>query len=115
MGKEYTTTISCQTYLKALSDEPIDPDDISVEIEAGTSTPELDSTVLAILWTNFQACRQGLLEESQPGPWSEIKEEGAWTQFLRQVITDTSWVDWIEDPDEVRKRTKEGYKQIRDK
>ncbi|AGB41213.1 hypothetical protein Halha_1267 [Halobacteroides halobius DSM 5150] len=115
MGEEYTTTISCQTYLKALSDDPINPEDISVEIEANNSAPELNTAVLAILWAHFQACRQGLLKESEQTPWSQIEKESRWTLFLKEVIKDTSWVEWIEDPIEIREKAKQGYSQIKNK
>ncbi|GAB6098294.1 hypothetical protein JCM16358_01730 [Halanaerocella petrolearia] len=120
MSNEFTTVISGETYLKALSDEPIEPDDISVEVEAeGTTSDEANMIPLSILWAYFQAQERDLITEDEPTPWEdsqgnshlsdqEVKE---WIQFLDTILTD-DWTTWIQDPDEIRQRSIAAYNQL---
>jgi hypothetical protein len=68
---------------------------------------------LCILWAHFQACERGLLGKDAAGPWSlsaePSPEQQRWLQFLRSMIIDESWSQWISDEEELRRRSLAAY------
>ncbi|AGB41214.1 hypothetical protein Halha_1268 [Halobacteroides halobius DSM 5150] len=118
MSNEFTTVISGETYLKALSDKPIEPDDISVKTEEANSK-ELNMIPLSILWAYFQAYEENLITEGEPTPWEDSQENShlsdqekkAWIQFLDTILTE-DWATWVQDIDEIKKRSITAYNQL---
>ncbi len=106
------------------SPEPIKPEQISIKIkkdepERNKASPEPNPAVLALLWSHFKACSQGLLQENQPAPWERldtgdnnyesVDEQTRWINFLKNLITDKSWLKWIKNPHELKSRVIAAY------
>lgn len=105
------------------SDKPIDPKKIKVNVSKGPernkASPEPNFIPLTVLWAHFVAKQFGLLDRDRPEPWQILEDDrgnvgskvsidlsqNSWQNFLSNVITDTSWTQWIQDPDEVKMRT----------
>ncbi len=105
------------------SDKPIDPSKIKVNISKGPennrASPEPNFIPLVVLWAHFVARQFGLLARGRPAPWQLLKDDqenkinnntidlsqNSWQNFLSNIITDTSWTQWIQDPEEVKNRT----------
>ncbi|NLM97997.1 MAG: hypothetical protein GX175_10405 [Halanaerobiaceae bacterium] len=107
------------------SPEALDPEQIKVGIqksieERNKASPEPSFIALTILWAHFAAKQLGLLGKDIPAPWqlAFTDEEGeiarndgidlsneSWKRFLSNIITDRTWVKWIKEPEEVRRRT----------
>lgn len=107
------------------SPEGIDPEKIKVDIkknieERNKASPEPSFIALTVLWAHFAAKQLGLLRKEWPTPWQlaftdekgeKIKNSNAdlsnetWKKFLSNIITDRNWVNWIKNPDEVKRRT----------
>jgi len=125
MSNEVTTTFHCKQNIVLESSEPIDPQDISVNIgsdnKSKTTNSQPNFLALAILWAHFEAYEQGVLKVDSPVPWEIIHtnadlsfpNQELWLQFLENIITDASWTNWIQNPLELRKRSIEAYNKIR--
>jgi hypothetical protein len=105
------------------SSEPIIPENISINLQLEPKQSEiketLNSMALSILWAHFEACRQGLLDEDLSVPWEKIPEDGTspeetqWVFFLKSMIIDATWVEWLKDPMEVRRRSMAAYRHMK--
>lgn len=123
MSAKKSTTVTLQRYYKVTktSPEPLRPENIQVSVSQGSFTsPTAENRpnfiALALLWAHYQAYQLGILAEDLPSPWEIVDtlgslqdESNPWIRFLKTVITDKSWVDWIQDPTEVRHRTLEAF------
>lgn len=124
-----STKVTFTRYFKVhkTSSEPIIPENISINLQLEPKQSEikgtLNSTALSILWAHFEACRQGLLDEDLSVPWEKMPEdregqlpsteETQWVFFLKSMITDATWVEWLKDPMEVRRRSMAAYRQLK--
>ncbi len=110
------------------SPEPINPDQITVKIKKdepyrNKSSPEPNPTVLALLWSHYKACSQGLLQKGKPAPWENLElstrgteleeEQSSWVGFLKELVRDKSWINWIKDPVELKSRAILAYQRIK--
>ncbi len=124
MSNSKTTTVRFSKFLKAIKNtpEPIDPDNISININTENKA-ELKPNFMAlcILWAHYEACKQGLLTEDHSPPWEQFREDTTtnpvepviqqdWKDFLKNIVDD-KWTAWIKKPDEVRKRTINAYEK----
>lgn len=126
MSARKSTTVTSQRYYRVTktSPEPLRPENIEVSVSQGNFiSPTVENQpnfiALALLWAHYQAYQLGILIEDQPSPWeitdtldSLTDESNLWIRFLRTIITDKSWVDWIQDPTEVKNRTLEAFAYI---
>lgn len=126
MSSKKSTTVTLHRYYKVTktSPEPLRPKNIEVSVKPGSFTsPTAENRpnfiALALLWAHYQAYQLGILAEDQPSPWEIIDTLGSlqdesdpWIRFLKTMITDKSWVDWIQDPTEVRHRTLGAFAHI---
>ena len=122
--KSFTTYISNND-----SNRQIKPENININLNPQLRNIQKASTpnfiALTVLWSHFQAMEEGILKENLPAPWEQYKEDKfisnkriylikhkKWKHFLQEIITDKSWTKWINDPEEVRKRSMEAYKKL---
>lgn len=124
MSSSKSTTVRLQRYYKVTkaSPKPLSPEDIHVDINQASHMPshvsdQPNSFALALLWSYYQACQQGSLDEALPSPWEIITldapdEETLWIRFLKEMITDKTWVDWIQDPKEVKRRALTAFQHL---
>ncbi|MFP4662010.1 MAG: hypothetical protein ACLFPF_07465 [Halanaerobiales bacterium] len=113
-------------YISLRSPQEIDPEKVKIDIqkkpqERNKSSPTPNFIALTVLWAHYIAVQLGLLKDKLPSPWniSDEIEDGKmiersrsldvspskWKDFLGKVITDESWIQWIQNPDEVKQRT----------
>ncbi|KXS43585.1 MULTISPECIES: hypothetical protein [unclassified Candidatus Frackibacter] len=115
MSNEVTTTFHCKQNIVLESSKPINPQDISVNIgsdnKSKTTSSEPNSLALAILWAHFQACDQGSLTINPFAPWKEINND-KWRKFLNHLITDSTWKDWIQNPEKIKHKTFKAYQKL---
>lgn len=121
-----STTVRLQRYYKVTktSPEPLRPEDIQVEIAqtshgSASESDQPNPFALALLWAHYQACQQGSLTKDQPPPWELTNldgsdEKNAWLGFLKRMITDRQWVDWIRDPEEIKQRALMAFTHLAD-
>jgi len=122
--KSFTTYISNND-----SNRQIKPENININLNPQLrniqKASEPNFIALTVLWSHFQAMEEGILKENLPAPWEQYKEDKfisnkriylikhkKWKHFLQEIITDKSWTKWINDPEEVRKRSMEAYKKL---
>ncbi|GAB6139109.1 hypothetical protein [Halanaerobaculum tunisiense] len=124
MSNKVTKTFNCKRKLKVNSSEPLDSEDISVQVgsddqsTSNANNSESNPLTLPILWAHFQAYEQDLLPEGKIAPWEQIEEDDIstseqklWLQFLQNIVT-PNLANWIHDPEEVRHRSIATYKEI---
>ncbi len=88
-----------------------------------TSQPNF--LALCVLWSHFQALENNILKENLPAPWEQYEEnkfisnkkpylikQRKWKRFLEEIIQDKSWVRWINNSGEVRKRSLIAYEKV---
>ncbi|GAB6139108.1 hypothetical protein [Halanaerobaculum tunisiense] len=119
MSNKVTKTFNCKRRFKINSSEPLDSEDISVQVGSNkqanpTTNPSEQPNVLAlaILWANFQACHQELLSTDSTPPWNKINK-GRWGDFLNQLIADSDWKEWIHNPQQVKEKTRKAYNNLK--
>ena len=126
MSSSKSTTIELQRYYRVTktSPTPLRSEDIHVEVNQTSPMSPAQSDqpnfiALALLWAHYEACRQGSLSEAEGSPWeiadagdSFNSDKGLWITFLRNLITDKTWMNWIQDPVEVKRRTLEAFAYI---
>ncbi len=126
MSSSKSNTVKIQRYYKVTktSPKPLRPEDIHVEVNKSSSMSpgeqgQPNFVALALLWGHYQACQQGILNKDESSPWDintdqdcSCDESDLWIPLLRQVITDRTWVNWIQDPAEVKRRALEAFAHI---
>ena len=112
--------------IKNKSGKPITPEDIEININTGNQpsensdynnpqkTEEPNFIPLTIFWAHYQAHQRGLLKENKPAPWEihKLKDDQTWIKFFKEMV-DKDWKTWINNKNEVKKRSLETFKKIR--
>ncbi|MFW5991624.1 MAG: hypothetical protein ACOCQN_00345 [Halanaerobiaceae bacterium] len=96
-------------YFKIKSPKKINTEDISVNVTPKKRKQKPNFMALTILWAHYKAYNMGLLSDTAYSPWEDYGSNKDWRNFLDSMIQDSSWTEWITNPEEVKARTKMAF------
>jgi hypothetical protein len=118
-GKSAKKTMKMYYRVTKRTPQPIRREDVLMTVQSSSSRAREERPnflALSILWAHFQACEHGLLREDAAGPWNLTAEPSPghrrWLQFLKSIITDENWSQWIKDEEEMRRRSIEAHGKV---